>query len=54
MTNVLDENLNESIITTMSVVGKDKNLNAYLKYCRNHKESKGNKDGGSKNKRDPD
>lgn len=54
VTNVLDENFIESIITTMSLIGKDKNLQSYLKYCRNHKESKlkGIKDGGSKNKRD--
>jgi 5-methyltetrahydrofolate--homocysteine methyltransferase len=54
VTNVLDENFIESIITTMSIIGKDKNLQSYLKYCRNHKESKpkGTKDGGSKNKRD--
>ena len=54
VTNVLDENFIESIITTMSIIGKDKNLQSYLKYCRNHKESKlkGIKDGGSKAKRD--
>ncbi|MBE0664407.1 MAG: hypothetical protein E4H23_06775 [Chrysiogenales bacterium] len=54
VTNVLDENFIESIITTMSIIGKDKNLQAYLKYCRNHKELKlkGIKDAGSKNKRD--
>ena len=54
VTNVLDENFIESIITTMSIIGKDNNLQAYLKYCRNHKESKakGIKDAGSKNKRD--
>jgi len=54
VTNVLDENFIESIITTMSIIGKDKNLQSYLKYCRNHKECKikGTKDGGSKNKRD--
>ncbi len=54
VTNVLDENFIESIITTMSIIGKDKNLQSYLKYCRNHKESKlkGTKDGGSKSKRD--
>ena len=54
VTSVLDENFIESIITTMSIIGKDKNLQSYLKYCRNHKESKlkGTKDGGSKNKRD--
>jgi 5-methyltetrahydrofolate--homocysteine methyltransferase len=54
VTNVLDENFIESIITTMSIIGKDRNLQAYLKYCRNHKESKakGSKDAGTKNKRD--
>jgi 5-methyltetrahydrofolate--homocysteine methyltransferase len=54
VTNVLDENFIESIITTMSIIGKDKNMQSYLKYCRNHKESKakGMKDGGAKNKRD--
>jgi len=54
VTNVLDENFIESIITTMSIIGKDRNLQSYLKYCRNHKESKakGTKDAGTKNKRD--
>jgi len=38
----------------MSIIGKDRNLQAYLKYCRNHKEfkAKGVKDAGTKNKRD--
>jgi 5-methyltetrahydrofolate--homocysteine methyltransferase len=40
VTNVLDEDFYESIVTTLSIIGKDKNLQAYLKYCRNHKESK--------------
>jgi cobalamin-dependent methionine synthase I len=40
VTNVLDEDFYESIVTTMSIMGKDKNLQAYLKYCRNHKEPK--------------
>jgi cobalamin-dependent methionine synthase I len=54
VTNVLDESFIESIITTISIIGKDRNLQSYLKYCRNHKESKlkGIKDGGAKNKRD--
>jgi len=56
VTNVLDENFIESIVTTMSIIGKDRNLQSYLKYCRNHKEikAKGTKDGGAKNKRDLD
>ncbi len=56
VTNVLDENFIESIITTMSIIGKDRNLQSYLKYCRNHKEikTKGTKDAGAKNKRDLD
>ncbi len=58
VTNVLDENINESIITTLSIVGKDKNLQNYLRYCRDHKEIKSNNkgplDGGPKNKRNPD
>ncbi len=56
VTNVLDENFIESIVTTMSIIGKDRNLQSYLKYCRNHKETKakGTKDGGAKNKRDLD
>ncbi len=56
VTNVLDEGFIESIVTTLSIIGKDKNLQSYLKYCRNHKESKekGMKDGGAKNKRDLD
>ena len=40
VTNVLDEDFYESIVTTMSIMGKDKNLQAYLKYFRNHKETK--------------
>jgi hypothetical protein len=40
VTNVLDEDFYESIVTTMSIMGKDKNLQGYLKYCRNHKETK--------------
>ncbi len=54
VTNVLDENFIESIITTLSIIGKDRNLQAYLKYCRNHKENKakGAKDAGTKSKRD--
>jgi 5-methyltetrahydrofolate--homocysteine methyltransferase len=56
VTNVLDESFNESIVTTLSIIGKDRNLQSYLKYCRNHKEckEKGTKDGGAKNKRDLD
>ncbi|MCU0276553.1 MAG: dihydropteroate synthase [Acidobacteria bacterium] len=56
VTNVLDENFVESIVTTLSIIGKDKNLQSYLKYCRSHKEAKekGMKDGGAKNKRDLD
>ena len=52
----LDENFVESIVTTLSIIGKDKNLQSYLKYCRSHKEAKekGMKDGGAKNKRDLD
>lgn len=55
VTNVLDENFIESIITTLSIIGKDRNLQSYLKYCRNHKECKGKagKDAGTKDKRNP-
>jgi len=56
VTNVLEDHIIESIITTLSIIGKDKNLQAYLKFCRTQKEikNKGLKDGGSKNKRDSD
>lgn len=54
VTNVLDESFIASIITTMSIIGKDRNLQTYLKYCRSHKENKakGSKDAGTKDKRD--
>jgi len=56
VTNVLEEHIQESIITTLSIIGKDKNLHTYLKFCRNHKEfkTKGNKNGGSKTQGNPD
>ena len=52
---MLDENFIESIITTLSIIGKDRNLQSYLKYCRNHKDCKGKagKDAGTKDKRNP-
>lgn len=38
--NALDESVIESIITTMSLIGKDKNMQGYITFCRNSRESK--------------
>jgi cobalamin-dependent methionine synthase I len=40
VTNVVDDGICESIITTQSIIGKDRNLQSYLRYCRNHKQVK--------------
>lgn len=38
--NVLDKAILESIITTMTIIGKDRNMHSYLTFCRNSKEKK--------------
>jgi 5-methyltetrahydrofolate--homocysteine methyltransferase len=37
---VLEKSIVESIITTLSIIGKDKNMQSYLSFCRNSKESR--------------
>lgn len=36
--NVLEKSIIESIITTLTIIGKDKNMQSYLNFCRNNKE----------------
>lgn len=36
--NVLGKSINECITSTLSVIGKDKNMQSYLKFCREYKE----------------
>lgn len=38
--NVLDKSISESLISTLSIIGKDRNLHSYLNYCRHNKNSK--------------
>jgi len=38
--NVLEQSIVESIVTTMTIIGKDRNMQSYLNFCRNHKESR--------------
>lgn len=38
--NALDKSIIESIITTLSIIGKDKNMQGYISYCRNSREAK--------------
>jgi 5-methyltetrahydrofolate--homocysteine methyltransferase len=44
---VLEKSIIESIITTLTIIGKDKNMQSYLTFCRNNRESrrKGQKNG---------
>lgn len=37
---VLEKAIVESIITTLTIVGKDKNMQSYLTFCRNNRESR--------------
>lgn len=37
--NVMEKSINESIISTLSIIGKDRNLHSYLEYCRNRRDS---------------
>ncbi|MEN8153870.1 MAG: hypothetical protein ABFR75_07580 [Acidobacteriota bacterium] len=38
--NTLEESIIESVITTLSIIGKDKNMQSYINFCRNSRESK--------------
>ena len=37
---VLEKSIIESIITTLSIIGKDRNMQSYLSFCRNNREAK--------------
>jgi 5-methyltetrahydrofolate--homocysteine methyltransferase len=37
---VLEKSIIESIITTLTIIGKDRNMQAYLGFCRNNREAK--------------
>lgn len=37
---VLDQSIIESIITTLSIIGKDRNMQTYLSFCRNNREAR--------------
>ena len=47
---VLEKSIIESIITTLSIIGKDRNMQSYLSFCRNNREAKKR---GIKNARSP-
>ncbi len=47
--NALDKSIVESIITTMSLIGKDKNMQGYISYCRNSRELKKEEENNEKN-----
>jgi 5-methyltetrahydrofolate--homocysteine methyltransferase len=36
--NVMEKAINESIVATLSIIGKDRNMHTYLDYCRNKKD----------------
>lgn len=38
--NVLEKSIIESITSTLSIIGKDKNLQSYLKFCRDNRENR--------------
>lgn len=38
--NTLEESIIESVVTTLSIIGKDKNMQSYISYCRNSREAK--------------
>ncbi|MGE5342910.1 MAG: dihydropteroate synthase [Candidatus Omnitrophota bacterium] len=40
---VMEKSIIESIITTLTIIGKDKNMQSYLSFCRNNRESRRNK-----------
>jgi cobalamin-dependent methionine synthase I len=37
---VLEKSIIESVITTLSIIGKDRHMQSYLSFCRNNRESK--------------
>ncbi|MCP4214741.1 MAG: hypothetical protein GY765_08785 [bacterium] len=37
---VLEKSIIESIITTLTIIGKDRNMQSYLSFCRNNRESR--------------
>lgn len=37
---VLEKTIIESIITTLSIIGKDRNMQSYLSFCRNNREAR--------------
>ncbi len=38
--NVLEKNIPEALVATLAIIGKDRNLQNYMKFCRNSKEAK--------------
>lgn len=38
--NTLEETILQSVITTLSIIGKDKNMQSYINFCRSSRESK--------------
>jgi 5-methyltetrahydrofolate--homocysteine methyltransferase len=38
--NVMDKSVQEATISTLSIIGRDRNLQNYLKFCRNKKETR--------------
>ncbi len=38
--NTLEETILQSVVTTLSIIGKDKNMKSYIKFCRTARESK--------------
>jgi len=36
----LEETILQSVITTLSIIGKDKNMQSYINFCRSSRESK--------------
>jgi len=47
--NVLGKSINECITSTLSVIGKDRNMQSYLKFCQEYKEQKKSENGGGIN-----
>lgn len=37
---VLEKSIMESIITTLTIIGKDRNMQSYLSFCRNNREAR--------------
>lgn len=38
--NVMDKSVQEATVSTLSIIGRDRNLQNYLKFCRNKKEAR--------------